>query len=362
MNIVHTESSCGWGGQEIRILEESKGLLERGHNITIVCSEKSNIYKRRNDYDIPIVALSIHKKSLKGILALRGWISVNDIDIINTHSSTDSWISAIACLSLASPPPLIRTRHISSSIPNNFASRWLYKRSCKHIVTTGIKLREQIIQQLDISPDKISSIPTGIDPEKFNPGSKLDARQKVGLAPEKKYIGIIATLRSWKGHQYLIESLLNKEIEDYSLVIVGDGPRRERIKQQVIDLKLQDRVHIVGSKNNTAEWFQSLDIFCLPSYANEGVPQAIMQAALSKIPVITCDSGSISELINNNETGIMVPTKSSHGIAEAVIKLDNSPSLKKKITENAYQKALLNYNYNKMVDDMISLFTKTINI
>lgn len=337
------------------------GLINQGHNVIIVCSSESNLYTKRSQYNIPIIKLPIHRKNIKGILSLRSWIIHNDIDVINTHSSTDSWVAAVACLLLKSPPPIIRTRHISSPIPDNFASRWLYQKSCKHIVTTGIKLREQIIQQLDIHPKKISSIPTGINPEKYSPGNKLLARQRVGLEPTKRYVGIIATLRSWKGHQYLIEAMLNDSVQDYSLVIVGDGPRKDRIQQQIIDLKLQDRVYLVGSKEDTSDWFQSLDIFCLPSYANEGVPQAILQAAFSETPIITCDTGSISEFIKENETGILVPTKSPQEIAKAILRLHNNPSFAEEIAKGAYNKAASYYNYNKMIDEMSTLFRNVSN-
>ncbi len=63
LNILHTESSCGWGGQEIRILTESQGMIQRGHHVVIVCCPTSTLYREAHHYGVPVVALPIEKKT-----------------------------------------------------------------------------------------------------------------------------------------------------------------------------------------------------------------------------------------------------------------------------------------------------------
>lgn len=53
MNILHTEASCGWGGQEIRILEEARGLIERGHEVRVVCPPESRIFEEGPNWQPP---------------------------------------------------------------------------------------------------------------------------------------------------------------------------------------------------------------------------------------------------------------------------------------------------------------------
>ena len=107
LKIVHTESSCGWGGQEIRILTEAKGFLGRGHEVTLLCPEQAPIYEEAQQRNIPVVALPIARKKIKGLLAVRRWLKKNSIDIVNTHSSTDSWLMALASKMVANPPVLL---------------------------------------------------------------------------------------------------------------------------------------------------------------------------------------------------------------------------------------------------------------
>ena len=181
LKIVHTEASCGWGGQEIRILEEARGLIVRGHEVSILCAPHARILEEAPRYGVPITALPIGRKRLPGFFALRRWLADNRPDVVNTHSSTDSWLTGLACATLTHPPAIVRTRHISAPIAVNAGSKWLYGRSAQHVVTTGEALRRTLISELGLPPDGVTSVPTGIDTERFIPGDKTAVRQELGL-------------------------------------------------------------------------------------------------------------------------------------------------------------------------------------
>ena len=146
MKILHTEASCGWGGQEIRILEEARGLISRGHEVSIACPAAAHIFAAAPRYGVPATALPVARKNLGGLFALRRHLARVRPDLVNTHSSTDSWLAALACATLRRAPPLVRTRHISAPVPKNAASRWLYGGAVCHVVTTGEALRRELIE------------------------------------------------------------------------------------------------------------------------------------------------------------------------------------------------------------------------
>jgi glycosyltransferase involved in cell wall biosynthesis len=356
MNIIHTEASCGWGGQEIRILEESRGLIERGHSVCVLCPAESRIFEEGPKRGVPTIALPIGRKNLKGLFALRRWLKQNPVDVINTHSSTDSWLAALACQTLRNAPPIVRTRHISSPIPNNWASRWLYAKAVSHIVTTGEALRQQVIEQAGADPARVTSVPTGIDPERFKPGDKREARIKLGLDPDTNYIGIVATLRSWKGHLYLLEAFAQLNAPGWKLLIVGDGPYRNVLDQKTTELELNERVFFAGQQSNPEDWLRAMDIFCLPSYANEGVPQAILQAMLTGLPVISTPAGSITEIIADGHTGIIVPLKDARKLAQAINRVLDTTDLAPHLGKSAHTVASNKFGFNRMVNRMSVIF------
>lgn len=360
MRIVHTEASCGWGGQEIRILEESAGLIERGHEVAVLCPAESHIYQEGPRRGVQTIALPIGRKNLKGFLALRRWLGNHAVDVVNTHSSTDSWLAALACRTLRNPPAIVRTRHISSPIPDNFPTRWLYANAVSHVVTTGESLRRQLIDKVGVPAARVTSVPTGIDPGRFSAGDKAVARNALGLAPDKHYLGIVATLRSWKGHLYLLEAFARAALHDWVLLIVGDGPMREKIEAKAVELGLGERVKLVGQQKRPEEWLRALDIFALPSYANEGVPQAVLQAMFTALPIVTTPVGAILEAVANEETALIVPPRDSQAIAEAVLRLSANPMLGAQLGAKAQAVAKEKFSREAMLLRMEEIFLGTV--
>ncbi|WP_018608412.1 glycosyltransferase family 4 protein [Uliginosibacterium gangwonense] len=361
LNIVHTESSCGWGGQEIRILEESRGLIERGHNVTIICPAEATIFTRAHDWGVKTVALPITEKRWANFRALRSWLIANriEVDVVNTHSSTDSWLVALANMTFGSAKiPVVRTRHISAPVANTFANRWLYGKAAQHIVTTGESLRHELIDGLGLSPDRVQSIFTGINTKRYIPGDKVAAREKLGLEMNCTWVGIVATLRSWKGHKYLLDSLKELNDPNIRLAIVGDGPQREKLQQRVIEHGLVKQVYFAGNQRDVVPWLQAFDIFVLPSYANEGVSQAVMQAMAVGLPVITTPIGSSGDIIKPGMTGLMVTPKSSKAISQSIRKLVDDPREASRIGEQARSFAVDNCGIDRMLTRMEAVFQR----
>ena len=183
--IAHTEASNGWGGQEIRILTEAAGFIARGHRVIVLAADNARILAEAPRYNVPANALPIGRKTLRGVKALAQSLARERVDIVNTHSSTDTWLCALACrwleLRRRHAPALVRTRHVSIPVPNDPATRWLYRRATARIVTTGDTLREQLIRDNGIDPHRIDSVPTGIDAARLEPRNRSDARRELGL-------------------------------------------------------------------------------------------------------------------------------------------------------------------------------------
>ena len=359
LSIVHTESSLGWGGQEIRILTESQGMIGRGHRVRLLCPSGARIHDEAARYGVRVEALPIGRKNLAGLAAMIGWFRAHradeSCDVINTHSSTDSWLAALAMLTLGKPVPIVRTRHISAPVPQNRLSRWLYGRAAARIVTTGDALRRQLIEDNRVAPDRIESVPTGIDTARFVPGDRAAARAKVGLPADRVLVGIVATLRSWKGHRFLVEACAALP-EPIGLVIVGDGPQREALQVMVKARGLQDRVWMPGNQVDVVPWLQSFDVFALPSYANEGVPQALIQAMLVGLPVVTTSAGSIGELALDGKTALVVPGQNAQALRESLARLLADPGLRARLGGAARGHCIERYSLERMLDRMEAVF------
>ncbi|HYD75502.1 glycosyltransferase family 4 protein [Ramlibacter sp.] len=361
MKILHTEASAGWGGQELRILAEMQGLRERGHVLELAAPASARIHREAAELGFRVHDVPIGRKAVRGIAAMRALLAREGYDLVNTHSSTDTWLTALANRLLRRPPPLVRTRHISAPVSRNRATRWLYDRACTAIVTTGETLRRELIEANGFTHVPIRSVPTGIDPARFQPGDPVRARAELGL-PARTTVGILATLRSWKGHRFLVEAigLLRGRGLDLQLLVVGDGPQREALEAQVAAAGLGDVVRFIGHDPRPERWLRALDLFVLPSYANEGVPQALMQAMMSGLPCITTDVGAIGEIAKPGSTAVLVPTQDSAALADAIERLLADPEQRRRLGASAREFALARCTRAAMCDAMEEVFADAI--
>lgn len=359
LSILHTESSTGWGGQEIRILTEIRGMLERGHKVTLLTPASADIFPAAQKLGIAVHGIPMVKKRLPALWALRRWLAQHgrEFDVINTHSSTDSWLTALACQTLAGMPPLVRTRHVSTNVNQRPMTRWLYQSATQHIATTGEALRQQLHRDNGYDLARMTSVRTGIDLTRYQPLPQSASRAALGVA-DRPTLGILATLRDWKGHDDLLDAWarLRGEFAAWQLLIIGDGPRRGHLEQRVREMGLADSVRFVGNQDNVPLWLNSLDLFTLPSYGDEGVPQGIMQAMACGKAVVSTPVGAIGEAVQRDVTGLMVEPRNVAALGDALGRLMRDDTERQRFAEASLAYARANFGIDIMLDRMEAIF------
>ena len=360
MKILHTEASPGWGGQEIRVLDEAQGCIERGHTVWVAGQSHSQIVPASRKRNIETFELPFGRVNFKTVRAMIGLLRKLDPDVVVTHSRNDTWIAALGILFGRTKAKLIRMRHVSIPVKPGLRNRWLYGRRSARVVTTGEMIRSHLIDVLKLNPAHIVSIPTGTDLSRYFPGDKVTARAKLGLPADKKLIGMVATLRSWKGHRFLIDAMLDPRLKDTVAVIVGDGPQEPILLKQAEERGVKDRIIFAGRREDVQEWLRAFDIFVLPSTGNEGIPQALMQAMATALPAVTTPVGAIPELVTHNESGWIVQPENPEALAAGIAALLGQPELAKKLGEAGQEIVQGKHTKDAMLDAMEEVFNKAV--
>jgi glycosyltransferase involved in cell wall biosynthesis len=135
-------------------------------------------------------------------------------------------------------------------------------------------------------------------------------------------------LRSWKGHSDLIQAFNLLKNPMCTLIIIGDGPQMENYKKLAKASSYPENIKLVGDIRNIVPYLQAMDCFVLPSYANEGVPQALLQAMSVGLSIISCPVGGIPETLSKYKKAVLVKPQSPELLSKAMLKIMKTPNTK----------------------------------
>jgi teichuronic acid biosynthesis glycosyltransferase TuaC len=185
--------------------------------------------------------------------------------------------------------------------------RWTLK-SAAGVIAVSAALKQRIAE-LNVPEEKVQIISNGVDTNRFQPLDRNASRLRLGLSEQGPIIISVGSLIESKGHHLLIASVekLAHQYPSLRLYIVGEGVYRSELEKLVNELKLQDRVHLMGTRRNDelSAWFSAADLSCLLS-SREGWPNVVSESLACGTPVVATKAGGIPEIIVSPDMGILV--------------------------------------------------------
>lgn len=282
------------------------------------------------------------------VLALVKLIAETKPDAILSFGSLLNGAVALAARWPKFPNPvvLIEAIHESSEISRHYGlERWartLFLRFTYPLASGIVAVSEDVASDLR---DKfgitqgVHVIHYGVDLKHISTLAKEPVNHP-WLCTSRKYSTIVACGRlvSQKGFSVLIDAL-SELSEDVKLVLVGDGEDKVKLDQQVQQLKLQERVDLVGYNRNPYRYIAKADLFVIPSLW-EGLPIALLEALVLGVPIIASDCPTGPRIIlKDGDCGILVPPGDSQTLVSAVNKVFSDKSLREKISLSAKHRA-----------------------
>ncbi|MZH15402.1 MAG: glycosyltransferase family 4 protein [Nitrospinae bacterium] len=365
LHILHSESASGWGGQEIRVFQESELLLEQGHRVSIICQPDSFLWKKCQT--VGSSNFNCHPLQMKNpanpfsFSAVLRILKKTKPDIVHTHSSIDSWLvgSASRLLGL----PVVRSRHISIPIKGAFPNNLLYSQIPRKIITSGEAISEIVKSVSGVKTQNVKSISAGVDFRKFDfntDGRKI--RDELGVKPGQHLVGKIGVIRGWKGYDYLLEAapLVLEKHPETRFVFVGRGPGFEQTQSIARSLGLEKDLTLLGHRDDIPEIMAGLDIQVLASFTGEGTPQVIPQAFAMKTPLVATRVGSVPQLLGNGERGVLVEPKNAVDLANGILKLIENPEMRNEFAEKGYVFCKNELGIDRMINETISVYEEAL--
>ncbi len=270
------------------------------------------------------------EKRLRG--RMLGWLGLRRI--IRRHRphivharSTGTWSDAsLAVRGL--PVRLVLGFHGQTGVaPPPIAKRCTHRllaRRADAVVAVSHHAAAALIERYHVPPHKLRVIPNGVDTLQFRPAGGCreieSIRRRLDLPVSAPLAVCVANLQPVKGHDVLLTAwrqvcMVHPTIQ---LLLVGDGPERERLEDLSATLRLRDHVRFVGRRGDVADWLRAADLFVLPS-RYEGCSNAVLEAMASGLPVIAGHVGGNAELVSPQHTGWLIEPDSPQRLAGTLV-------------------------------------------
>ena len=141
------------------------------------------------------------------------------------------------------------------------------------------------------------------------------------------------------------------------LAIVGEGPHKATLEQEIIALGLQQRVVMAGHQSDPERWFPAFDIALSPSHDMEGVPQGVLQSLATRIATIATDAGGTGDAVINGQTGVLVAQRDENALHDAIMKLYDDSALRETLAQQGYDYLSTHFTRECMLDAMEKVFS-----
>lgn len=175
--------------------------------------------------------------------------------------------------------------------------------------------------------EKVRVIPNGVDTDRFVPAPYSTAiREELGIDTSTPLVGILAALRPEKNHELFlaVADRVRRSIPEARFVVVGEGPERATIERILLERGLADAVHLLGNRNDVPAVLAALDVLMLTSH-NEANPVSILEAMSCGVPVVATDVGSVSDSVQEGQTGFLAPAGDEARLTQRVLELLDEP-------------------------------------
>ncbi|HWN17226.1 MAG TPA: glycosyltransferase [Candidatus Dormibacteraeota bacterium] len=351
--VLHTEASPGLGGQEVRTLNEARWTAERGWRVLLACQPDGRLLERAREAGVETAAIRMRGPlDPLGLVALARLIRRERVDLVHTHSSIDAWLGGMAARLCR--VPVVRTRHVSIAIRRglNPVYRWLADR----VVTSGEAIR-QVVVGAGAPPERVVAIPAGVNLEAFPFGRRApDTARALDLG--SPVIGSVAMFRGSKGHPQLLQAFaqLREKRPSASLLLVGDGIRRAWVQQLAQAAGLAESVVFTGFRPDVPALLATMDCFVLASTRTEGVPQALLQAFATGVPVVASRIGGIPEVVTDGETGLLVESDSVPALVAAIGRVLDDPDASARRARAARALVEAHFSHARSIDRLLHLY------
>lgn len=349
------------GGAHIHVADMAAWLRASGHDVVVVVGGEGPFTERLRANAVPYEVSQYLCRPIRPLSDVRAVRELRQIfrrlqpDLISLHSAKAGLLGRFAAAGLG--VPVLFTAHGWSFTEGvSKARRVLYRlleRSAApladRIITVSGYDRSLAIAARIAPPEKLVTIHNAMPAVEHSAGAVGDA--------DFVNIIMVARLDDQKDHGTLLNALAGLKQREWTLSLVGDGPREQEVRAEVERLGLTDRVHFLGLRRDVAELLSQAQIFTLVTNW-EGFPRSILEAMRAGLPVVASAVGGIPEAVEDGQTGYVVPRDDTVALKERLAHMIDHPDERVRLGECGRRRFEERYRFERMAEETLAVYAE----
>ncbi len=361
------------GGVESHVLELSKKLIDRGHEVFVVTTKLEGTEEEDVVEGVPVkrvepLTIFLSTPIVPGI---NNVLLEEDYDILHSHSPPPLMSFLGVRNAQKKDVPFVLTYHCDLEIPYTFGplivnlyertfGTYTVSKSDKIITTTpsyGATSKAVWHREADI-------IPNAVDADRFHPSNEGDwVREELGIG-DKKLIMYVGRIVYHKGLEYFVRAAKYLESRDVQFLLVGTGDFRKELEDIIEREGLEDMVMFAGRVPNEElpDYYAATDVFVLPSVSRlEAFGIVALEAMASEVPVIVSDIPGVRDVIVEGKNGLLTEPMNSEDLAGKIRTLLENPDMAERMGKNGRKRVLERFTWGQVAKDIEDVYYSILN-
>jgi glycosyltransferase involved in cell wall biosynthesis len=278
---------------------------------------------------------------------------LSGVDVLHLHTGHAHAIGILATVGLRSRPAVVVSRRVDFPIKGGIPGRLKYGSRVDRFLTVS-RFVSQVLVEGGVDPERVMAVHSGIDPSRFEiPRDRDGLLQELGVPGSVKLVGFVGALVGHKAPMDLLEALATLP-ETVHGVVVGAGGLEAELKRRAETDDLKGRVHFLGHRDDVPRILRSIDVFCLPS-RQEGLGTSVLDAMASATPVVAAAGGGIPEMVEDGQSGILVPADDPSSLGRKISEVLSDADLALQLAEGGRKRVRV-FTAARMVERTLEVY------
>lgn len=367
ISVCHVSEGGAWAGAEVQVATLLRGLSKCPEiALHAIVLNEGRLAHELSSFGVDVQVVSEQQKSFPRIVSeCAAFVKSRNIKILHSHNYKENLI-ALSLSHVCNVSHMVRTEHGHPepySVARNpkhwcvlTADRLAAKYTAAQIVSVSSDLGEY--WKKHANPRNVTVLRNAVDLERvrstFSPG---EAKQRLGIPGESFVVGIAARLECIKRHDLFLATAkyLSERIPESNFVIAGGGRQKESLQRLIVKSGLQERVLLLGERNDAYDVLRAMDILLICS-DHEGIPMVMLEAMALGIAVVARKVGGMPEVIRDGVNGILVASDSPADLGRACLSIFEDPRLRANLRQMACDEIHQRYSAEKHARAVAELY------